>query len=257
MLFTIQAYLEDYLSRRNLVDSDGYAVRLANLYYHKRSSMDACAILNAAGRIRTTFYMNNDLGNRFDFEQDLMARLDRRYQTSLGHELLIFPNGTEQEKAKLRNLPRRTVGALLQEFGHAVEARAIDVFWESRTNDRLRPKPEKIAQSLLAVFLEGVLEKRGFVLREFPSGVGFVDMGVVFSRTLHLIEVKVLTCKFEGPAQLEQYMKTERRKEGSLLIVDTLPQSRKLDIPESVRMPSGVVKVYRVNINPPPPSSLR
>ena len=40
MLFTIQGYLQDYLSKRNLADSDGYAVQLANLYFHHRSSMD-------------------------------------------------------------------------------------------------------------------------------------------------------------------------------------------------------------------------
>jgi hypothetical protein len=156
----------------------------------------------------------------------------------------------------LQVAPRRTVSNLLREFKHAVEARAIDVFWQSRKKGNLRPKPEEIAQALFAVFTKGVLGDRGIVLREMNSGIGFVDIGVIFSSTLHLIEVKVLTGKFEGPEQLEQYMKTERRNEGSLLLVDTLESGNKLYLPELIHTSSGIIKVYQIDINPVPPSSL-
>ena len=51
---------------------------------------------------------------------------------------------------------RRSIAALLNEFRHAVEARAIDSFWISRKKRRLRARPETIAQALLAVFAKAV-----------------------------------------------------------------------------------------------------
>jgi len=80
MLFTIQAYLEDYLSKRNLVDSDGYAVRLANLYFYQRSSKDIPQFLRSVRRIKTVLFANNGIGNRAEFERSLVRRLDNNFQ---------------------------------------------------------------------------------------------------------------------------------------------------------------------------------
>jgi hypothetical protein len=256
MLFTIQAYLEDYLNKRNLIDPDGYAVRLANLYFYQRSRMETPQFLRKVGRIRTVIFANNGIQDRAEFEKMLIDRLDKQFKKKLEIDNPTFPGGTESERKRLQRLPRRTIGNLLGEFKHAIEARAIDVFWQSRKKGKLRPNPEKIAQALFAVFTKGVLGNRGILLREISSGIGFVDIGVMFTSTLHLVEVKVLTGKFEGPEQLDQYMKAERRNEGSLLIIDALEPGNKLDLPESIHSPSGIIKVYLVDINPNPPSSL-
>ncbi len=258
MLFTIQTYLEDYLSSRNLIDPDGYAVRLANLYFYQRSSVAAPQFLRKVRRINTALFVSNGIRSRAEFESSLVCRLDSRFKKKLQHNPK-FPGGTEAERRRLQQVPRLTIEALLGEFKHAVEARAIDMFWLSRRKGNLRPKAEKIAQGQFALFTKGVLVYRpGIVVRELSSGIGFVDIGVILSSpTLHLVEMKVLRAKeFKGAEQLEQYMKTERRNEGSLLIVDALAPDDKLDLPERIPTPSGVIRVYRVDINPLPPSSL-
>ena len=256
MLFIIQAYLEDFLKKRNIIDSDGYAVHVANIYFHHRSDMDETAFLRKVRGIKTVIFVNNGIKNRAEFEKSLIDRLDRQFKKKLINHNPTFPGGTEPERKRLQHLPRRTVGTLLKEFKHAVEARAIDMFWISRTKGKLRSSPEKIAQGLLAVFTKGVLKGQGIILREINSGIGFVDIGIIFSTILHLVEVKVLTGKFEGPEQLEQYMRTERRNQGSLVVIDTLNPENKIDLPELIPTLSGIIKVYRVDINPCPPSKL-
>jgi len=116
---------------------------------------------------------------------------------------------------------RRSILALLAEFKKAVEARAVDAFWISRTKHRLRLKPEKIAQTLLAIFAKGALGRQGLVLREFASGIGFVDVGIAFASVLHLIELKILKGQLTGANQLAAYMRTEGRNEGWLVLIDT------------------------------------
>ena len=257
MLFTIQTYLEEYLSKRNMVDSDGYTVRLANLYFYHRSSTEDALFFSKVARIRTVLFLNNGIENRKDFELSLIRRLDNKFKKKLGANNPYFPCGTELEKKKLQQVPKLTIGILLNEFRHATEARAIDAFWISRKQGTLRQKPEKIAQSLFALFTKGTLINRsGIVLREFQSGIGFVDVGIIFSSTLHLVEIKILTDDFTGLGQLEQYMKTERRQEGSLLIFDSLRPDKKIDLPALINTSAGVIKVYKVDINPRPPSCL-
>lgn len=257
MLFTVQTYLEEYLSKRNMVDSDGYAVRLANLYFYYRSKTEDALFLSKLRRIRTVLFLNNNIENRKEFEQSLIRRLDNKFKKKLCSNNLYFPGGTEVEGEKLRHLPKLTIDILLNEFSGATEARAIDAFWVSRKQGTLQQRPEKIGQALFTLFTKGTLVNRsGIVLREFQSGIGFVDVGIIFSSTLHLVEIKVITDKFTGLSQLEQYMKAEKRQEGSLLIFDSLKPDKKIDLPARINTSVGVVKVYRVDINPFPPSSL-
>ncbi len=257
MLFTIQTYLEEYLSKRNMVDSDGYAIRLANLYYYYRSNTEDALFFSKVGHIKTVLFLNNSIENRKEFEQSLIRRLDNKYKRKLGSNNSHFPGGTELEREKLLRLPKLTIDILLNEFSDATEARAIDAFWVSRKQGTLQHRPEKIAQSLFSLFTKGALLNRpGIVLREFQSGIGFVDVGIIFSSTLHLVEIKVLTDDFTGLSQLEQYMKTEKRQEGSLLIFDSLKPDKKKDLPLRIPTSAGLVKIYRVDINPHPPSSL-
>jgi hypothetical protein len=257
MLFTIQTYLEEYLSKRNMVDSDGYTVRLANLYFYYRSNTEDALFFSKVGHIRTVLFLNNGIEDRKDFEQSLIRRLDNKFKKKLGSNNSYFPGGTELEKENLQHLPKITIDILLNEFRHATEARAIDAFWISRIKGTLRQRPEKIAQALFTLFTKGTLINRsGILLREFQSGIGFVDVGIIFSSTLHLVEIKVITDDFTGLGQLEQYMKTEKRQEGSLLIFDSLKPDEKIDLPARINTSAGVVKIYRVDINPRPPSSL-
>jgi hypothetical protein len=202
-------------------------------------------------------FLNNGIENRKEFEQSLIRRLDNKYKKKLGSNNSTFPGGTELEREKLRHLPKLTIDILLNEFCDATEARAIDAFWISRKQGTLQHRPEKIAQGLFTLFAKGTLINRsGIVLREFQSGIGFVDVGIIFSSTLHLVEIKVITDDFTGLGQLEQYMKTEKRQEGSLLIFIAQKPDEKKDLPVRMNTSAGVVKIYRVDINPFPPSSL-
>lgn len=257
MLFTIQTYLEEYLNKRNMVDSDGYTVRLANLYFYQRSNTEDVLFYRKVGHIKTVLFLNNGIKDRKEFEQSLIHRLDMKFKKKLGSNSPNFPGGTELEKEKLHHLTKITIGMLLNEFKHATEARAIDTFWISRIKGNLRRRPEEIAKALFALFTKGTLINRpGIILSEFQSGIGFVDVGIIFSSTLHLVEIKVITKDFTGLSQLEKYMETENRHEGSLLIFDSIQPDKKKDIPGHINVSAGVVKIYRVDINPRPPSSL-
>ncbi len=257
MLFTIQTYIEEYLNKRSLVDSDGYAVRLANLYFYHRSNIENVQFLSRVGRIRTLLFLNNGIKERKKFESSLVRLLDNRFKKKSNPDTPSFPGGTENEKKRFQQFPRLTIEILMNEFTHATETKAIDAFWISRVNGRLKPGPEKIAQSLFAMFTKGTLVNRsGIVLREFQSGIGFVDIGIILSSTLHLIEIKILTGEFIGFNQLEQYMKSERRREGSLLIFDSLKPTAKIQMPSHITTSSGIIKTYCVDINPGPPSGL-
>jgi hypothetical protein len=94
----------------------------------------------------------------------------------------------------------------------------------------------------------------GLVLREFASGVGFVDVGILLSRVLHIVELKVLTKSFQGPAQLEQYMISENRREGWLIVVDSRPDRLKTGLPAIIPTKQGPIKTVTVDINPTAPS---
>jgi hypothetical protein len=146
---------------------------------------------------------------------------------------------------------------LLSEFKKAIEARALDTLWTSRKKGILRPKPEEIVQGALAMFARGVLGNDGLVLREIASGVGFVDVGIAFGKTLHLVELKILKGQLTGPNQLAAYMRTEQRREGWLLLIDVRKtRSAQNKTPETIDTPDGVIRVVIVDANPHAPHSL-
>lgn len=254
MLFTIQTFLEDYLSRRNISDPDGYAVRVANLYYHDRASMETNAFSRRMRRVRTLLFINNSGIKRAEFENELLARLDKKFKKKLGADELLFPGGTVLEQRRLRRRPRITIEAILDEFRKAVEARAVDVFWESRKRGKLHRRPEKIAQGLFAVFAKAMIRDKGNIIREMLSGIGFVDVGVLISKGMHLVELKMLTGVFVGPDQLAHYMALEGRQRGHLIVIDARRPGKKADLPSTIRVPPGIVNVCLVDINPVAPS---
>ena len=144
----------------------------------------------------------------------------------------------------------------MSQFKSAVEARAVNEFWRSRTRRKLVARPERIGQALVALFLEGTIATAGsgIVLREISSGIGFVDIGVLFSSTLHLIELKILIKNVKGPSQLDAYMKSERRPEGWLVLFDARDNPRQRKIPSIIHVSSGVIRTMCIDINPVPPS---
>lgn len=101
MIFTIQAYLEDYFDRCGLHDKDQYAVRLANLYDRERHSKDAASFLSSMRRVRTVFYRRNAHTQRARFERKLLTLLDTRFKKKA---LFTFP------RRSLRKLSSRVVG---------------------------------------------------------------------------------------------------------------------------------------------------
>lgn len=97
----------------------------------------------------------------------------------------------------------------------------------------------------------------GILLREISSGIGFVDIGILFSSTLHLVELKVLTNRVKGPSQLEAYMQNEGRPEGWLVFFDARPHSNRRVVPSILPVSNGVIRICLININPVPPSRRR
>jgi hypothetical protein len=257
MIFEVQHFLEDYFHRRNLSDVDQYAVKLANLYARRRGKEKDTAFVTAMRRLQTVFYKNNPEADRTSVERDILRRLDSKFQKkkNLAADDLRFSAGFDAERAKLRRLPRRSIAAVLNSFKHAVEARAVDTIWESRVAGRLRPRPEKVAQGLLSVFVMRVLaDGGGQLLRELASGVGFVDVVVMFGAVPHLVEMKILRGTFSGVAQLQAYMKTEKRTQGWLVVFDARAHGRRPSLPAVIRTKAGTVNVVVIDVNPLAPS---
>lgn len=254
MIFSVQRYIEDYFQKRGLTDIDQYAVKVANFYIKLQPSATEDDALRLIHRIRTTFFRANTNIDRSKFESELLKLLKREFQKK---SLVVEFPGVSKDVKFLNKQRRRTMAAILKRFREAVEARTIDTFWQSRKQGKLAKNPELIGQGLLAMFIKGVLspDPKGLILREVYSGIGYVDITVIFASTLHLIELKMLTSKFVGPSQLESYMKTEKRTEGWLVIFDARHLSRKTTaIPDSIDTQAGKIRVMLVDINPIPPS---
>jgi hypothetical protein len=164
-----------------------------------------------------------------------------------------------RSEARPRHASRVTISQLLLEFRRAVQAAGINAFWQSRIAGRLRSKPESVAQHLLELGLEMRFygTKSGFVVSQFRSGIGFVDEGIVLSRVLHIVELKVLIKALRGPSQLDQYMEDRQRNEGWLVIFDARLPGSKTDIPASIPCKAGKIRTLVVDINPTAPSRKR
>lgn len=256
MIFSVQRFVEDYFERRGLADVDQYAIRVANQFDRLPANASVDTIANALASIRTTFFRRNREVTRRGFEAALADVLNRRFKKKrTSGAVASFERALPKARARVLS-GRHSIDRLLLEFKRAVEARGVDAFWQSRVQNRLRARPESVAQALLAVFVKGVLGGGGLVLREFSSGTGFVDVGIVFSRVLHLIELKILTAKFVGVDQLERYMALEGRRSGWLLLIDARPPTRRVVIPLSVSTGAGLIRVVTIDIHPLAPHSI-
>ncbi len=252
-VFSVQRFLEDHLERRGLTDVDDYAIRAANLFERVGATASQETIARELGRIHTAFFRRNQSLDRRDFEIRLAATLRRRFQKKKGNpDFARFRRGLGQARVRLRT-HARSITSLLSEFKKAVEARAIDTFWVARRRNRLRSKPEKIAQGLLAVFAKAVVGNDGIVIREVASGIGFVDVAVSFGGPLHLIELKILKGRVVGASQLATYMSTEGRPIGWLVLVDVRLNSDGGALPAKINVPEGLIKILRIYVNPRAP----
>jgi len=252
MIFSVQRFVEDHVERRGLADVDQYAIRVANVFERLGPRVSEKVLSRALSRIRTAFFRRNQELERKEFEAQLAVTLCRRFKKKRNNPgFENFEHALPLARGRLR--ARRSLLTLLSEFKKAVEARAVDAFWLSRKKHRLRVKPEKIAQTLLAIFAKGVLGSEGLVLREFGSGIGFVDVGISFATVLHLIELKILKGQLTGANQLAAYMRTEGRNEGWLVLIDTRRNQKSVAVPIRIDTSSGSIKTLLVNVNPPAP----
>ncbi|MGD0267394.1 MAG: hypothetical protein ABSD47_20990 [Candidatus Methylomirabilota bacterium] len=253
-IFSVQRFLEDHFERRGLADPDQYAIRVANVFERIGPTVSNETLARELGRLRTVFFRRNRELDRREFEPRLAATLRRRFQKKTNDaNLRRFERGLAPARARLR-VRRRSIQALLSEFKRAVEARGVDAFWDSRKKHRLRSRPEKIAQVLLAIFAKGVIGSDGLVLREFASGIGFVDVGVSFGGVLHLIELKILKGQLTGINQLATYMETEGRGEGWLVLIDTRQKQRHPHaVPFKIDTPAGPIRTVAIDVGPIPP----
>lgn len=250
MIFSVQRFLEDYFERRGLADVDQYAIRVANAFERVGAKASQKAMVREIRRLRTVFYHRNRYLIREDFETRLASTLRTRFKKKRNDaSFTTFVRSFAPARVRLRGR-RRSIGALLLEFKRAVEARAIDAFWDSRGKQLMRSKPEKIAQALLAVFAKGVLGTKGVVLREMASGIGFVDVGISFGGAVHLIELKILKRQLTGASQLAAYMRTEGRTKGWLLLIDARTAPKRKALPVRIDVRPGSITTVVIDVNP-------
>jgi len=163
----------------------------------------------------------------------------------------------EKSGTSLTKIPRITIRKFLEEFKSTIEAEAVNSFWESRTEGRLKNRPEKLGQELFGVFARTKLAERGAAIREAVSGIGFVDVLVTFSSgLLHVVELKLLKGQqIPGPAQVATYMKHARRNEGWLVFFDARHPNAKNSLPTRFSAGNGkTIRAIHIDINPVPPS---
>jgi hypothetical protein len=108
----------------------------------------------------------------------------------------------------------------------------------------------------LGLFASAKLEKRGALIREATSGIGFVDVLLTFSSGLvHVVELKILRGnKIPGPEQVATYMKHKHRKEGWLVFFDARKANGKKTIPKTFKSAAGTIRNIVIDINPLAPS---
>jgi len=254
VIFSVQRFIEDYLERRRIDDVDDYAISAAYAFERVGGTAPEQDVAQGLRRIRTSLFRRNGGLNRTDFERQLARALKRRFPKKKDTELSSFVGGLNSSRRRIR-LRRRSISSLLTEFARAVESRAVDAFWSSRKKGKWRAKPESVAQGLLAVFAKAVVRSDGLVLREFASGIGYVDVGVSFGGPLHLIELKILSGQLVGATQLGHYMRLEQRNSGWLVLVDVRKPARRSAIPPTLSLAQGVIRTLVIDANPVPPHS--
>ena len=256
MLFTIQGFIQDRFHNNGFEDNDGYAIKLANLYFYRRKSYSGYEFQRKLHRLRTIFYSANNIPNRVDFEENLLSILDNKFYSLINQQTRDVQSPISSKPQKGRST-RLTIKILLERFVKSIERKGVDAFWNSRTKGILRQRPEKIASNDLCIFVESeFISRSGIVLSEIKSGIGYIDVEIIISSVIHIVELKVITDDLTGVDQLIDYLLTEEKKEGFLVIFDARSPSEKSTFPSVIIDKGCKVHIITIDINPLPPSKL-
>jgi hypothetical protein len=254
VIFAVQRFVEDYLSGVGVDCTDDYAITTARIYTYRDSTATDEDVVSAFAKVRTPIFRNAQV-NRADVERGLVAALRRKFKK----KALDLPSEFRRtvEVARRKGSPPTRIRSLLEQFAKLTRAKGISAFWSSRATGHLKRRPESIANGMLQLFVSAALRGKGAVVGEMQSGTGFVDVTVVLSVT-HLVELKILKSgPLKGVHQLGNYMTTESRKVGWLVVFDARSRKKKrVTLPSKLTIPSGIVHVIVVDINPPSASSL-
>jgi hypothetical protein len=108
-----------------------------------------------------------------------------------------------------------------------------------------KPRPEEIAQSLLAMFLQGQFGGIAFVGRELGNGDGFVDVLVNFLGIDYVVEVKMVGASWsiggakDGLDQLDAYVQNYNAASAYLLVFDGRKSEKGEQLDSEYRLKSG------------------
>jgi hypothetical protein len=80
MIFSVQRFVEDYISNRGFNDPDQYSIALATTYSHSRPAKSEASFLTVMKKIRTAFFRANPGISRTEFERAILTRLDSRFK---------------------------------------------------------------------------------------------------------------------------------------------------------------------------------
>jgi hypothetical protein len=80
MIFSVQRFLEDYLTGRGYNDPDQYSIALATAYSRNRAGRTDASFLGVMRKLRTSFFRANPDLSRPEFERSILSRLDGRFK---------------------------------------------------------------------------------------------------------------------------------------------------------------------------------
>ena len=151
--------VQDLLRDFGVHDQDGFAGRFAAHYIAERTMHSESGFTRTAMRVKTGSLRAAERGK---IVRELVHRIDHEFFARLpGVQLpdVLAAEGRTQIDTvdALRTGSADAFHALLLEFAHAIERYAVDAFWESRRDGRLKKRPEAIAQAALSLFLHSKL----------------------------------------------------------------------------------------------------
>lgn len=140
---------------------------------------------------------------------------------------------------------------VLKKFSHSFGNLHWKALWET-SGSKFKPKPEEIAQSILASHLEGICHGIAFVGREIGSGDGYVDLLVNFLGYDYIVEIKIVGGSWsigsakKGLDQLDHYMMAYEQPQAFLVVFDGRTSDKGEQLSPSYQLDNGTVQVVTV-----------
>lgn len=140
---------------------------------------------------------------------------------------------------------------VLRRFGKGFGNRHWKSLWDT-IGDKYKPRPEQIAQSILASFVEGTCYGLAFVGREIGSGDGYIDLLVNFLGYNYIVEIKIVGAGWgigaakDGLDQLDAYMATYEDTKAYLVVFDGRKTNSGEQLNNSYELRNGTVEVIVV-----------